>query len=132
MTQTAASEKTVSMNDILQQFTLVPTDYKDKDPRQLAFHYKSQIVQSERALITYNKYISKFLYYHSLQAAEQVAKTFGYILLPAECLHWRRATALSSRRVYVGRKSFYTLQPDEIQKTEKMKLLRFLRNEGLI
>lgn len=116
----------------IKKFTIVPESYRDKDPRQFGYHQRNQMLTSERAFVTYNKYISNFLFYHSLQAAEEVAKCFDRILVPTNCLNWRRAQELAQRRIYVGRKSFYTMAPTELRLIEKKKLLRYLESEGVI
>ena len=113
-------------------FTLVPANYKRKDPRQLAYNFADTIRNTEQGLVIYNKYMQQFIYYHSLEAAEQVAKAFNQILCPTECLHWRRAKEFSNRRVLVGRKAFYTLLPSELKPSEKQKLLMYVDKEGII
>lgn len=116
----------------VKKFTIVPETYKNKDPRQFAYHQRNNMITSNRAFVTYNKYVSDFLFYHSLQAAEEVAKCFDHILVPTNCLNWRRAQDLAQRRIFVGRKSFYTMFPEELRPIEKKKLLRYLELEGVI
>lgn len=116
----------------IKKFTIVPEDFRNKDPRQFGYHQRNEIPNSERAFITYNKYVSQFLFYYSLQAAEEVAKCFDRILVPTDCLNWRRAQQLAQRRIYVGRKSFYTMSPEELRQIERKKLLKYLELEGVI
>lgn len=107
----------------LSEITLVPADYKEKDPRQLAFNYASTIQNTSNGLVIYNKYVQQFIYYHSLEVAEQFAKQMGFILIPSTCIHWRRAKDFTDRRVKVGRKSFYALRENELNKKEQKKLI---------
>lgn len=107
----------------LSEITLVPANYKEKDPRQLAFNYASTIQNTSNGLVIYNKYVQQFIYYHSLDVAEQFAKQMGMILIPSTCIHWRRAKDFVDRRVKVGRKSFYALREDELNKKEQKKLI---------
>lgn len=110
----------------LNEITLLPADYKEKDPRQLAFNYASTIQNSSNGLVIYNKYVQQFIYYHSLDVAEQFAKQMGMILIPSTCIHWRRAKDLTNRRVKVGRKSFYALREEELNVKEKKKIIDYL------
>ena len=119
----------------IDEFTLVPNGYKDKDPRQMAFNFRRTIQDTSNGLIIYNKYVQQFIYYHSLDVAEQFAKMMGFILLPSSCIHWRRAKEISHRRVQVGRKTFYALNKSELNINEKKKLVNYLdeiKNEAAI
>lgn len=108
----------------LKDFSLVPVDYKSKDPRMMAYLYTKSIVNSEREFVSYNKKMSSFCYYHSLEVAEHMAKIMDFILLPSACLHWRRAKKLGEkRRVNVGRNVFYLVKEDELTLLEKQKLM---------
>ncbi|MEK4427605.1 hypothetical protein [Solibacillus sp. FSL K6-1523] len=110
----------------LSDFSLVPGDYKTKDPRQLAYLFPRSIMSSEQKFISYNKKMQTFLFYHSLEVAEHMAKLMDYILLPAGCIHWRRAKALGDkRRVPVGRNIFYLVKYQELNKNEINKLLNY-------
>ena len=110
----------------LENYSLVPSDYKRKDPRQLAYNYASTIQNSANGLVIYNKYVQNFIYYHSLDVAEQLAKNLGFILIPSSCIHWRRAKELSHRRAIVGRKTFYAMHESELNENEKKKLMDHL------
>lgn len=110
----------------LNQFSLVPGDYKAKDPRQLAYMFPHSIMSSEQKFIAYNKKMQTFLFYHSLDVAEHMAKLMDYILLPAACIHWRRAKALGDkRRVQVGKNIFYLVKENELNKNELNKLYEY-------
>lgn len=108
----------------MNNFSLVPDDYKTNDPRMLAYLYPESIIRSQQSFISYNKKISKFIYYHSLEVAEHMASIMDCILVPASCIHWRRAKQLGAkRRVHVGRNVFYLVKESELTKNEKKKLL---------
>lgn len=107
----------------LNELSLVPADYKSKDPRQLAYNYAETIQNTSNGLVIYNKYVQQFIYYHSLEVAEQFAKMIGFILIPSSCLHWRRAKALTNRRVKVGRKTFYAVRQEELNAKELKKII---------
>lgn len=110
----------------LDNFSLVPLDYKAKDPRQLAYMFPQSIMSSQQKFISYNKSMQNFVYYHSLDVAEHMAKLMDFILLPAACIHWRRAKALGEkRRVQVGRNIFYLVKPNELNKNEINKLVDY-------
>lgn len=110
----------------LDEFSLVPGDYKAKDPRQLAYMFPRSIMSSEQKFISYNKKMQTFLFYHSLDVAEQMARLMDYILLPAACIHWRRARDLGAkRRVQVGRNIFYLVKQSELNKNEINKLIDY-------
>lgn len=108
----------------LNEFSLVPEDYRMKDPRALVYLYPESITRSKSSLISYNKRMQTFIYYHSLEVAEHMAKIMDFILLPATCIHWRRAKQLGEkRRVQVGKNVFYLVKESELTKSEKRKLL---------
>lgn len=108
-------------------FSLVPNDYKSKDPRILAYLYPDEITKSQQNLVKYNKTVAKFIYYNSLKIAEEMAKMFDYLLIPSSCVHWRRAKELGkNRRIKVGRNIFYLMREDELTKKEKQKLIDYV------
>lgn len=110
----------------LKDFSLVPIDFRLKDPRQLAFLYPDNIISSKQKFIAYNKKMQTFIFYHSLDVAEHMAKLMDYILLPSTCIHWRRAKALGDkRRVTIGRNIFYLVKYQELNKNEINKLLNY-------
>lgn len=112
-----------------ENFTLVPSDYKRKDPRQMAYNFADTIRNTEKGLVIYNRYVQQFIYYHSLDTAEQVAKAFNYILVPSSCIHWRRAKHFKDRRIMVGREAFYTVTPSELNKNELKKLKEYMEGK---
>lgn len=63
----------------LKKYSLVPTEYKEKDPRALPYLYPTKL-----NLVAYAKKMQEFTFYQSLEAAETVANNVGYVLLPWE------------------------------------------------
>lgn len=111
------------MND-LKEYSLIPLKYKDKskDPRSLIYLYPQTV-----NIVAYAKKMEKFAFYQALDAAESVANTQGFILLPYECIHWERAKKYGlERRVKIGRNSFYLMRLSELTKTEKSKLIDYV------
>lgn len=108
----------------LNDFSLVPEGYKDKDPRMLAYLYPQSILRNEGTLVAYNKKVSKFIHCSGLEIAETTAKKLGFILLPATCIHWRRAASLGEqRRIKVGKNNFYMVKENELTEKERIKLV---------
>lgn len=102
----------------LDDFTLIPEKYKEKDPRALLYLYPNSL-----NIVAYAKKMQKFSFYQALEVAEDLAKRQGYILLPFSCIHWERAKKYGvDRRVKIGRKSFFLMKITELTKTEKEKL----------
>lgn len=107
---------------MIKDFSLVPADYKEKDPRALAYLYPTTL-----NIVAYAKQMQKFSFYQSLEIVEDVANNLGYILLPYDCLHWQRRQKFGAeRKVKIGRKSFFLLRKSELTKTEKSKLYKHL------
>ena len=106
----------------LEAFSLIPSDYKRKDPRQLLYLYQNSI-----NIVAYAKQMQRFSFYQALEVAEDLAKRQGFILLPWECIHWQRAKNYGSdRKIKIGRKSFFLMKPNELTKTEEAKLRVYL------
>lgn len=102
----------------IDEFTLVPEKYKDKDPRALLYLYPNSV-----NIVAYAKKMQKFSFYQALEVAEDLAKRQGFILLPYSCIHWERAKKYGvDRRVKIGRKSFFLMRLNELTKNEKEKL----------
>lgn len=104
----------------IDDFTLIPPRYKDKDkdPRALLYLYPNSI-----NIVAYAKKMQKFAFYQALEVAEDLAKRQGFILLPYSCIHWERAKKFGTdRRVKIGRKSFFLMKLTELTKNEKDKL----------
>lgn len=110
------------MNINIDEFTLIPKGYKNKDPRTLLYLYPNSI-----NLVAYAKKMQVFSFYQSLEIAETMAKRQGFILLPWDCIHWERAKRFGmDRKIKIGRNSFFLMRLDELTKTEKNKLEKYL------
>lgn len=108
----------------LENFTLLPKDFKNKDPRPLLYLYSKTI-----NIVSFNKQMQKYSFYRSLEVAEDLAKRQGFILLPWECIHWQRAKLFGAdRKVKIGRKSFFLMKIDELTKNERLKLDSYLQD----
>lgn len=113
----------------LDDFKLVPADYKRRDPRQLAYNFADTIRNTENGLVIYNKYVQQFIYYHSLDVAENIVRVSNQILVPSKCLHWRRTKDFNNRRVMIGRQAFYAVYLSELSEREKRKLLDYIEEK---
>jgi len=110
------------MNITLEKFTLIPKNYKKKDPRPLTYLYPQSV-----NIVVYAKEMQRFSFYQALEVAEDLAKRQGFILLPWECIHWQRAKEFGvDRKVKIGRKSFFLMKLDELTKSERLKLEEYL------
>jgi hypothetical protein len=106
----------------IEQFSLIPEGYRDKDPRSLLFLYPNSI-----NIVAYAKSMQKFAFFQALEVAEDLAKRQGFILLPWSCIHWQRAKNYGiDRKIKIGRKSFFLMKPDELTKSEATKLKKYL------
>lgn len=102
----------------LDDFTLIPDKWRDKDPRALLYLYPGSV-----NIVAYAKKMQQFSFYQALQVAEDLAKRQGFILLPYSCIHWERAKRYGEeRRVKIGRKSFFLMKITELTKKEEEKL----------
>ncbi|WP_445505737.1 hypothetical protein [Niallia sp. 03091] len=110
------------MSICLNNFSLIPKDYKKADPRGLLYLYPNSI-----NIVAYARKMQLFSYYQSLEVAESLAKRQGFILLPWSCIHWKRAKKLGhDRKIKIGRNSFFLIKVDELTKKEEMKLQYYL------
>lgn len=108
----------------LENISIVPKNYKDKDPRTLPFLYPKTI-----NIVSYAKSVQAFSFFQTLEVAEDLANRQGYLLLPWSCIHWERAKKYGSeRKVKIGRKSFFMLRVDELTKGEKAKLEQYIKD----
>ena len=107
---------------MIENFSLVPQGYKEKDPRRLVYLYPTSL-----NVVLYAKKMEVFSFYRALDVAEHMAKNLGFILLPYSCIHWERRKKFGlDRKIKVGRKSFFMLRENELTKNEKSKLYRHL------
>jgi|SRR5690625_343656 len=107
-----------------ENISVVPKNFKNKDPRTLPFLYPKSI-----NIVAYAKSVQAFSFYQTLEVAEDLAKRQGYILLPWSCIHWERAKRFGEeRKVKVGRNTFFMMRIDELTKGEKKKLLDYIKS----
>lgn len=110
---------------MLKDYSLVPLNYKDKDPRGLPLLYPTTL-----NITSYSKQMQRFSFYQALEVAETMAHRQGFLLLPYSCMNWKRACKFGQdRRLKIGRKSFILMKPEELNKNEKSKLEYFLYDE---
>lgn len=111
------------------EFSIVPPNFKDKDPRGLAVLFPNSIRNSDQSFVGFMKKMQVFDFYNSLSMFEEYAHANGFILLPASVMHWRRRNGFGiERRVRVGRKSFYLVREHELTQGEKEKLLDHIKD----
>lgn len=111
------------------ELSIVPPNFKDKDPRGLAMLYPNSIRNDNQSFIGFIKKMQVFDFYNSLNMFEEYARANNFILLPASIMHWRRREGFGQeRRVRVGRKSFYLVREYEMTEGEKEKLLDFIED----
>jgi hypothetical protein len=109
----------------MEQYSLVPNDFKDKDPRQLVYLYPTSL-----NVVAYAKRMQEFSFYQALEVAEVLAHRQGFVLLPWSCMHWQRAKNFGSdRKIKVGRNSFFLMKVEEMTKVEKRKLETYIQEE---
>ena len=107
----------------IEDFSLIPKGYKNKDPRPLLYLYPNSI-----NIVSYAKKMQEFSFYQSLTVAEDLAKRQGFILLPWDCIHWQRAKNFGvDRKVKIGRKSFFLMKITELTKKELSKLEIYIK-----
>lgn len=105
------------MVEELKEYSILPSDYKNKDPRNLLYHFPSLPV------VKYAKLMQTWAFIQALSVAEDLAHRQEYVLLPSFCMHWQRIQKHGTdRRVKIGRNSFYLMRLNELTKTEKYKL----------
>jgi hypothetical protein len=104
-------------------FSLVPKEYKKKDPRSLLYFHPQSI-----NIVAYAKKMQAFAFYQALEVAEELAKKQGFILLPWSCIHWQRAKSFGyDRKIKIGRNSFFLMKPNELTKSEEIKLEGYIK-----
>ncbi|GEL76573.1 hypothetical protein [Tenuibacillus multivorans] len=101
--------------------SILPKDYREKDPRQLLYHFPNM------PIVKYAKMMQRYSFNHALAVAEDVAHKNGYILIPYDCMHWQRKQRFVDRRVKIGRKSFFMMKDHELTRSERSKLEDYLR-----
>lgn len=119
----------------LKNYSLVPNDLLDKDPRNLAYYMPESVRATNISFISFLKRMQRFSFYQNISYFEEFAHANNMILLPASVLHWRRREKLGdSRRFRIGRSAFYLVRVDELTEGEKKKLLDHIEvvREGVI
>jgi len=106
------------------EFSIVPPDLKEKDPRPFAYLFPNMIRNDDQSFVAFIKKWQRFDFYNSLNMFEEYAHANGFLLFPATLMHWRRRNGFGQeRRARVGRKSFYLVRENELTEGEKQKLL---------
>lgn len=108
----------------MEEFSIVPQDLKQADPRPLAYLYPQMIRNDNQSFVAFIKKMQRFDFYNSLKMFEDYAHANDFILCPARLMHWRRRDNFGAkRRVQVGRQAFFLVKKNELTKKEKVKLL---------
>lgn len=103
-------------------YSVIPNKFKDKDPRQLLYHFPSL------PAVKLAKMYQDYCFFKQLQVAEDMAKKLGYILVPFECMHWQRKKAFGNdRKVKVGRNSYFMMKQNELTRSEEKKFEDYLK-----
>lgn len=106
--------------------SLIPNNYKNKDPRTLLYHFPSM------PKVHFAKALTKFYNFKALEAVEEAAEKMGYILIPRVCMHWKRCRDYAeSRKVKVMGKTYFMMKYEELTNGEKEKLKEYI-NEYVI
>lgn len=110
------------------EFSIVPPNFKDKDPRGLARLFPNMIRNDNQSFVGFIKKMQVFDFYNSLSRFEEYAHVNGFILFPGSIMHWRRRNGFGiERRVRVGSKSFYLVREHELTEGEKKKLQDYIK-----
>lgn len=64
----------------------------------------------------------------SVAAAEEAAELFGFVLVPATCLSWRKRNRLGETRRIKIHESFYAVRVDELTDLERNKFFKYCDN----
>ncbi|PFZ53522.1 hypothetical protein COF76_27535 [Bacillus wiedmannii] len=107
---------------MIAEYSVLPNTFKDKDPRNLLYFTPSLPV------VRFAKLYQEFAHYKQLQLAESMARKFDCILVPLECMNWRRAKQFGhDKKVKVGRNSYFMMHPSELTRNEKRKLEEYIQ-----
>lgn len=106
----------------LKEFDIVPYQKVKKDPRQLLYHFPSL------PTIKYAKMMDVYSHNKAIKAAQDVANSLGYLLIPFPCVHQKRAKKkeLDNKKIRIGRSPFYLFKIDELTTNEKTKLINYI------
>lgn len=101
--------------------SVIPNRFKDKDPRTLLYHFPSL------PIVQFAKMYQEYTHFKQLQLAENMAKKFGCVLVPLDCMNWKRRQKFGlDKKVKVGRNSYFIMHPNELTRLEKKKLEEYL------
>lgn len=101
--------------------SLIPSGYKDRDPRALLYFFPSL------PKVRFAKILNEFYYYKTLESVEEAANKMGFILLPRACMNWQRCRDYSEdRKVKVCGRTFFMMKINELTNAEKRKLKEYI------
>ncbi|MFC4323694.1 hypothetical protein [Litchfieldia salsa] len=105
----------------MMKLSVVPDNFKDRDPRNLLYHFPSMPV------VKYAKIMQEYCFFKQLKVAEEMAHKLGFILVPFDCMNWQRKKNFSSdRKVKIGRNSYFMMKLNELTKSENAKLRSYV------
>lgn len=110
------------MNKI-KDLSVVHHKYKEKDPRTLPYLFPDSL-----NIVSYAKNVQVYTLFNTLDVAENIAKRFNHILIPSKCMHWNRIKQYQDRKIRIGRRNFYLMQPEEMTELEKEKFLMYIED----
>lgn len=107
--------------------SVVPKIKYTSDPQTLLYHMPSM------PAVKYARLSNTYQNYTLLLKTEQLAKQLGYLLVSAECIHYRRRQKLidDNRRIKLSGRSWYTLRPSEMTKSELIKHKIYIQEREL-
>lgn len=94
------------------KYSIVSPEKTAKDRSTLAYHFPSM------PLVKYAKMAREYFFWKHVETAENMAFMVGKILVPAECIHWKRKKELQPWAVRIHRSSFYVLDKEVLNKNE--------------
>lgn len=108
---------------MIQNLSVVPDHFKDKDPRNLLYHFPSMPV------VKYAKLMQDYCFFRQLKVAEEMAHKLGFILIPFDCMNWQRKKQFGAdRKVKIGRNSYFMMKQNELTRTEQKKLNSYIED----
>lgn len=110
----------------INELSLVPIKYKDRDPRALLYNFPSL------PKVKFAKLMNEFYFYKALEAVEEAAGKLGFILVPRTCMHWKRCRDYSEdRKVKCCGKTFFMMKVEELTMNEIDKLENYIEENVL-
>lgn len=105
----------------IEEHSLVPNGYKNRDPRALLYNFPSL------PKVKFAKLMNEFYKFQALEAVEDLVNKLGYILLPRNCMNWKRCRDYSAdRKVKVCGRTYFMMRFDELTKSEIEKLENYI------